>query len=127
MHYTTSCNTQSSAPEDGKNNCPKRVALTGIINKPSLLHLGGCLYYLWVEDVCIIETLFFSSSSPDIVGIINSRSIKQSGYMALMAEKRNHLGKPQSRCEFNLLYLQKLVCGVVEWINVAWDRAQWQP
>ena len=32
MLYTTSCNTQSSAPEDGKNNCPKHVELTGIIN-----------------------------------------------------------------------------------------------
>ena len=30
MHYTTSCNTQSSAPEDGQNNCPKHVELTGI-------------------------------------------------------------------------------------------------
>ena len=46
VHYTTSCNTQSSAPEDGKNNCPKHVELTGIINKPLLLHLVGCLYYL---------------------------------------------------------------------------------
>ena len=39
--------TQSSAPEDGKNNCPKHVELTGIINKPLLLHLVGCLYYLY--------------------------------------------------------------------------------
>ena len=41
------CNTQSSAPEDGQNNCPKHVELTGIINKPLLLHLVGCLYYLY--------------------------------------------------------------------------------
>ena len=47
MHYTTSCNTQSSAPEDGQNNCPKHVEQTGIINKPLLLHLVGCLYYLY--------------------------------------------------------------------------------
>jgi hypothetical protein len=47
VHYTTSCNTQSSAPEDGQNNCPKRVELTGIIDKPLLLHLVGCLYYLY--------------------------------------------------------------------------------
>ena len=47
MHYTTSCNTQSSAPEDGQNNCPKYVELTGIINKPLLLHLVRCLYYLY--------------------------------------------------------------------------------
>ena len=43
----TSCNTQSSASVDGQNNCPKHVELTGIINKPLLLHLVGCLYYLY--------------------------------------------------------------------------------
>jgi len=32
VHYTTNCNTQSSTPEDGQNNCPKHVELTGIIN-----------------------------------------------------------------------------------------------
>jgi len=39
--------TQSSASEDGQNNCPKHVELTGIINKPLLLHLIGRLYYLY--------------------------------------------------------------------------------
>ena len=47
VHYTTSCNAQSSAPEDGQNNFPKHVELTGIINKPLLLHLVGFLYYLY--------------------------------------------------------------------------------
>ena len=47
VHYTTNCNTQSSASEDGQNNCPKHVELTGIINKPLLLHLVRCLYYLY--------------------------------------------------------------------------------
>jgi len=47
MHYTTNCNTQSSAPEDGQNNCPKHVELTGIIIKSLLLYLVGCLYYLY--------------------------------------------------------------------------------
>ena len=47
VHYTTSCNTQSSAPEDGQNNCPKHVELTGIISKPLLLNLVGCVYYLY--------------------------------------------------------------------------------
>jgi len=46
QHYTTSCNTQSSAPEDGQNNCLKHVELIRITNKPLLLHLVGCLYYL---------------------------------------------------------------------------------
>ena len=43
----TNCYTQSSAPEDGQNNCPKHAELTGIINKPLLLHLVGCPYYLY--------------------------------------------------------------------------------
>ena len=47
VHYTRSCNTQSSAPEDGQNNCMRHAELTGIINKPLLLHLVGCLYYLY--------------------------------------------------------------------------------
>ena len=47
VHYTTSCNTQSSAPEDGRNYRPKHVELIGIINKPLLLYLVGCLYYYY--------------------------------------------------------------------------------
>ena len=47
VHCTTNCNIQSSATEYGKNNCPKHVELTEIINKPLLLHLVGCLYYLY--------------------------------------------------------------------------------
>jgi len=39
VHYTTSCNTQSSAPEDGQNYRPKLL----------LLHLVGCLYYLYLN------------------------------------------------------------------------------
>ena len=38
--------TQSSAPEDGRNHRPKHVELIGLINKPLLLHLVGCQYYL---------------------------------------------------------------------------------
>ena len=47
MCYSLWYNAQSSAPEDGQNNCPKHVELTGIINKPLLLHLVGCLCYLY--------------------------------------------------------------------------------
>ena len=36
--------TQSSAPEDGRNYCPKQVELIEIINKPLLLHLVDYLY-----------------------------------------------------------------------------------
>ena len=38
--------TQSIAPEDGQIGCPKHVELIGIINKPLLLHLVGCIRYL---------------------------------------------------------------------------------
>ena len=38
--------TKSSAHEDGQDQRPTRVELIGIINKPLLLHLVGCLYYL---------------------------------------------------------------------------------
>ena len=47
MHYTTSCYTKSSAPEDGQNNCPKHVELIEIINKPLLLHLFG-VYVIYI-------------------------------------------------------------------------------
>ena len=47
VHYTKSCNTQSSSPEDGLNYRPICVELIGIINKPLLLHLVRCLYYLY--------------------------------------------------------------------------------
>ena len=45
VYCTTNCNSQFSAPEDGQNNCAKHVELSGIINKPLLLHLVGCLYH----------------------------------------------------------------------------------
>ena len=41
VHYTTSCNTQSSAPEEGRDQSPKHVELIGIINIPLLLNLVG--------------------------------------------------------------------------------------
>ena len=54
VHYTTSCDTQSSVLEDEQNNCTKNVELTGIINKPLVLHLVGCL--------CYYSTLMFDKS-----------------------------------------------------------------
>ena len=43
---TQALKTQYSAPEDGRNHRPKHVELIGIINKPLLLYLVGCLYYM---------------------------------------------------------------------------------
>ena len=56
--YTTSCNTQSSAPENGQNNCPKHVELTGIVNNPLFLHLVGCLYFITLRDLLNNLNLF---------------------------------------------------------------------
>jgi hypothetical protein len=49
VHYTIIRNTQSSAPEDGRDHCPKHVELIGIINKPLLLHLIG-VYIIYGND-----------------------------------------------------------------------------
>ena len=49
VHYTTSCNTQSSAPEDGRDHRPKHVKLIGIINKQLWLHLFG-FYIIYIND-----------------------------------------------------------------------------
>ena len=43
---------QSRAPEDGRNHRPKHDELNGIINKPLLLHLVGCLHYLVSYVLC---------------------------------------------------------------------------
>ena len=49
MHYTTRCNTQSSSPEDGRDQSLKHVELIGINNKPLLLHLVG-VYVIYTND-----------------------------------------------------------------------------
>jgi hypothetical protein len=49
LYYTTSCNTQSSAPEDGRDQRPKHVELIGIIDKPLLLHLVG-VHTIYIND-----------------------------------------------------------------------------
>jgi len=49
VHYTTNCNTQFSAPEDGWDQRPKHVELAGIINKQLLLHLVG-VHIIYIND-----------------------------------------------------------------------------
>jgi len=49
VHYTTSCNTQSSGPEDGRDQRLKHVELIGIIDKPLLLLLVG-VYITYIND-----------------------------------------------------------------------------
>ena len=50
VHYTTNCNTHSSAPEDGQYYFPKHVELTGIINK-SLLFASSWLSILFISKM----------------------------------------------------------------------------
>ena len=60
VHYTTSCNTQSSAPENGQNNCPKHVELSGIINKPLvLLRLAKQSQFIHLQIAVYFITLPF--------------------------------------------------------------------
>jgi len=54
VHYTTSCNTQSSGPEDRRDQRPKHVELIGIINKPLFLHLVG-VYIIYINDARSIK------------------------------------------------------------------------
>ena len=54
VHYTTSCNTQSSVPEDERDQRPKHVELIEIINKPLLLHQAGVyIVYTYASDIFI--------------------------------------------------------------------------
>ena len=57
VYYTTSCNTQSSAPEDGRNPRPKPVELIEVINKPLLLHLVG-VYIIFYQQFLALKTIF---------------------------------------------------------------------
>ena len=54
VHYTTSCNTQPSAPEDGRDQRPKHVELIGISNKPLLLHIVGVYIIYKKKHIAIL-------------------------------------------------------------------------
>jgi len=60
VHYTTSCNTQYSAPEDGQNNCPKHVELTGII-KLAVMYFTQLLHLRtqcpWTSEATVIREI----------------------------------------------------------------------
>ena len=73
MHYTTSCNTQSSVPEDGRNHRPKHVELIGIINKTLLLHLVGYLYNFFNILIKYDRQGFLASVGSDAVGLIEPK------------------------------------------------------
>jgi hypothetical protein len=75
VHYTTSCNTQSNAHEDGRNYRPKHVELIGIINKLLFLHLVGCLYYYIINNLEIRQKCkYFATTAINHVHTNNLRT-----------------------------------------------------
>ena len=113
VHYTTSCNTQSSVPEDGQNNCPKHVELTGILNKPLLLHLVGCLYYLYqwctvkqISDneiyllIKYIKSVFWTAAKR-LSYIEDARCLKFNGY-ELKILPWNHRGTDEDKWKIRI-------------------------
>ena len=80
VHYTTSCNTQTSAPEDGRDQRPKHVELIGIINEPLLLHLVG-VYIIY--KICtfphsaFLGFMRFQKSAHTSINSVNSTACSQ--------------------------------------------------
>ena len=67
VHYTTSCNTQSSVPEDGRDHRPQHVEPIRIINKPLSLHLVG-IYIIGTR--ILHEILFLCLTVPSMLSRI---------------------------------------------------------
>jgi len=79
-------------------------------------------------------------SSPNIVRVIKSRRMRWAGHVVSMGEKRGAyrvfvgkpegnipLGKPRRRWDDNIrMELQEVVCGVMDWIELAQDRDRWR-
>ena len=58
VHYTTSCNTQSSAPEYERDQRPKSDELIGIKSKSLLLHLIGFYHVYHLLSYFILSSSF---------------------------------------------------------------------
>jgi len=90
VNYTTSCNTQSSAPEDRRNYCPKHVELIGIINKPLLLHLVGCLYYCTTIRTVVMADLVLKIVVLLIFGFREQHSKKALEMRSFISQTRDN-------------------------------------
>ena len=79
-------------------------------------------------------------SSPNIVRVIKSRTMRWTGHVARMgevrgvcrvlvgkAEGKSPLGRPRRRWVDNIrMDLQEVRCGYVDWIGLAQDRDRWR-
>jgi hypothetical protein len=79
-------------------------------------------------------------SSPNIVRVIISRRMRGMEHLAHMGERRGvyralvgkpegkrPLGRPRPRWEDNIkMDLQKVGCGVMDWIELAQDKDRWR-
>jgi len=79
-------------------------------------------------------------SSPNILWVIKSRSMRWAGHVACMGERRavyrvlvwkpegkRPLGRPRHRWEDNIkMDLQEVRCGGMDWIFLAQDRDRWR-
>jgi len=78
-------------------------------------------------------------SSPNIVRVIKSRTMRWAGHVARMGERRGiyrvlvwksegkrPLGRPRRRWEDNIkMDLQEVGCRIMDWIELAQDRDRW--
>jgi len=78
--------------------------------------------------------------SPNIVRVIKSRSMRWAGHVERMGEKRgvhrvlvgkpdgkSPLGRPRRRWKDNIkMVLQKVICGGMDWIDLAQDMDSWR-
>ena len=77
---------------------------------------------------------------PVLFGVIKSRRMRRAGHVACMGERRGvyrvlvgksegkrPLGRPRRRWEDNIkIYIQKMRCGGMDWIELAQDKNSWQ-
>jgi hypothetical protein len=87
------------------------------------------------------KELYALYSSPNIIRVIKPRKLRWAGHVARMGERRGAyralvwkpeerrpLGRPERRWEDNVkMDLREVICGDVDWIDVAQGRDRWRP